>query len=282
MLYNRFLNVARYNLIINRAHYMKMALSLFLVMALPFLMFIMKTIWMMGLTKSVDYALSATVPGTNMGSWMMFSFLFVMPIICGYTFHNLLTKQSRIRELTLPATNGEKFLFHALITVGGAFLAYVVFYFLIDLLQFLYVGMLFNFDRAEFFPYTSIFFTTPEELRNSISPMTSVWLGIIANLAMMAYFSTFILGNALKYRHNVLWTYVFHIVLGFVSMICLGMSMPVIIGMNWEWLANIDGSQAELLIKIVGTIFFSLVIAFCWWMSYRLYCRAQITTLRNK
>lgn len=284
MKYDRFLNVARYNLAINRAQYLKMAVSLFLVMALPFLLFIVKTIWTMGITRNVDYALAATIPGSNIRGWMQVSFIFAMPIICGYMFHNLLTKQTRIKELTLPASNGEKFLFHALMTVAGAFVVYFVSFFVIDLLQYLYVALVFGFSRATFFSYQSLFFSHVE-YTGCVDPITGImgsyWGRFITNQAWVAYFSTFILGNAIKYKYNVLWTYVFHVALGFVSMMLLGLSMPMIIDADWTWLQNIEEQKVVLFLKIAFTLLFSFVTVFCWWMSYRLYCRAQITTRRN-
>ena len=136
------MNVARWNFAINRAQYLKMALSLFLIMAVPFLAQVMKTVWVMGMTQSTATAFTVA-PLTSMQEYIPLCFVVAMPIICGYMFHNLLTKQSRIKELTLPASNGEKFLFHALVTIGGAFLTYVVSYFLLDIIQYLYVGIIF-------------------------------------------------------------------------------------------------------------------------------------------
>lgn len=283
MKYDRFLKVARYNLAINRALYLKMAVSLFLVMALPLLLFIVKTIWTMGITRNVDYALAATIPGSNIRGWMQVSFIFAMPVICGYMFHNLLTKQTRTKELTLPASNGEKFLFHALMTVGGAFVVYFVSFFVIDLLQYLYVALVFGISHATFFPYKLLFFSY--KATGCVDPITAFmgdfWLGFILKQAWVAYFSTYILGNAIKYKYNVLWTYVFHVALGFVSMALLGLSMPMIIGADWTWLQNIELEKAMLFFRISITLFFSFITIFCWWMSYRLYCRAQITTRRN-
>ncbi|MBQ8969077.1 MAG: hypothetical protein IJ064_05035 [Bacteroidaceae bacterium] len=281
---NRFINVARWNFAINRSQYTKLALSLFLVMSLPLLLFILKTIWVSAATGNAEYALTSFT-GINMGSWMSACFLFAWPIFVGYTFHNLLTKQSRIQELTLPATNGEKFLFHALVTVVGSLLVYVVSYFLLDVLQYLYVGIIYGFSNAHWISYASIFFArglgeTPTNYFLGDAG-GSVWLLLIMDLGLIAFLSTFVLGNAIKYKHNVLWTYLFHWVLGFASLLGLGLIMPVLLEMDID-IQHIDPDQLLLAIKWGALLFFALVIAFCWWMSYRLYTRAQITTLRNK
>lgn len=281
MNFNRFMNVARYNFAINRAQYTKLAFSLFLVMSLPLLIFILKTIWVFGVTHNTEWAL-ASMPGASMGNWMTMCFVFAWPILAGYTFHNLLTKQSRIKELTLPASNAEKFLFHALVTIGGAFLAYVVSYFLIDILQYLYVGIVFGFSNAEWVSYSPIFFESANATSSIFGENVSFWFTVFADLYLIAFVSTFVLGNAIKYKHNVLWTYAFHWMLGFLSMMCMGLIIPLLKDVDWSWIQDFDPDRASTYIKVGATLFFSLVTVFCWWMSYRLYCRAQITTKRNK
>lgn len=277
---DRFLNVARWNFAINRAQYLKLALSLFLAMSLPLLMFIMKTIWVSAVTGSTQMAL-ASVPGTSLGTWMCGCFLFALPILAGYTLHNLLTKQSRIKELTLPASNGEKFLFHALVTVGGAFLTYIVSFFLLDLIQYLYVGIIYGFSYSQWVPYVSIFFNDGFYAGDALYT-GSLWFLLIMDLGLIAFISTFVLGNAIKYRHNVLWTYLFHWALGFMVMLCLGLCIPLFENIDWEWLKSLDPDHVLTSLKWGAAIFLAAVTAFCWWMSYRLYCRAQITTKRNK
>ena len=276
MNWNRFINVARWNFAINRSQYLKLALSLFFAMSLPLLMFILKTIWMFAITHNIEYAL-ASIPGTDMGTWMCGCFIFSLPILAGYTFHNLFSKQQRIKELTLPASNGEKFLFHALVTIGGAFLTYVVSFFFLDILQYLYVGVIYGFSRAQWVPYASIFFGGVASAEPS-----SVWFILIADLFLIAFISTFVLGNAIKYKHNVLWTVLFHWGLGFFALFVMGLCIPLLGDVDWEWLTDLEPSHVLTGIKWAATLLLAAITVFCWWMSYRLYCRAQITTKRNK
>lgn len=286
--FNRFLNVARWNFAINRSQYLKLALSLFLVMSLPLLLFILKSVWVSAVTHQTAWAL-ASIPGIGMGTWMSACFLLAWPILAGYTFHNLLTKQSRIKELTLPASNGEKFLFHALVTIVGSLLTYVVGYFLLDILQYFYVGIVYGFSNAHWIPYTSIFFSTPEFTNNILSILgdnASLWFVLLGDVSSLAFLSTFVLGNAIKYRHNVLWTILFHWAWGFFCLICLGLSIPLLTNGTmdwlWRWLSGLGADGAIALVKWMVLLFFCAIIALCWWQSYRLYCRAQITTKRNK
>ena len=282
MNFNRFINVARYNFAINRAQYTKLAFSLFLVMSLPLLIFILKTIWVFGVTHNTEWAL-ASMPGVSMGNWMTKCFVSAWPILAGYTFHNLLTKQSRIKELTLPASNCEKFLFHALVTIVGSLLAYIVGYFMLDILQYFYVGIVYGFSNAEWIPYTSIFFAYNSNMDfHIIDGEASLWFTLIAEFYMIAFISTFVLGNAIKYKHNVLWTILFHWALGFIALICMGLSVPMLKDIDGDWLLNLDQDKVVTFVKVASLTIASLITLFCWWMSYRLYCRAQITTKRNK
>ena len=103
MNFNRFMNVARYNFAINRAQYTKLAFSLFLVMSLPLLIFILKTIWVFGVTHNTEWAL-ASMPGASMGNWMTMCFVFAWPILAGYTFPSCLER----REVPLPRTGDHR------------------------------------------------------------------------------------------------------------------------------------------------------------------------------
>ncbi len=271
MNFNRFLNVARWNLTVNRSQYLKLALGLFLFMALPFLLFVVRSIWTLTFYRSTAIAL-ASIPGDGMTAWMWTCFLFAMPILCGYTFHNLLTKQSRIKELTLPATNGEKFLFHTIVTVGGALLTYVVSFLLINLLQYLTVGVIYGFSNANWLPITPLLFTlTDDEL------ISKGWVQLFAVLFWVAFFSTFVLGNALKYRQNVIWTYLFHMAFSLVMMVVMGLISASLVHTDM----SCSNGILNMLVKVLFVGVPSLVIVFCWWQSYRLYCRAQITSKRN-
>ena len=285
MNYNRFINVARWNFAINRAQYMKLALSLFLVMSMPLLHFILKTIWVSAISGSTELAL-ASIPGTSLGTWMCGSFLFALPILAGYTFHNLLNKQDRIKELTLPASNGEKFLFHALVTIGGALLTYVVSFFLLDVIQYLFVGIVYGFSYAEWVPYVSVFFNDGGLDISDHFFTCSPWFLIIINMSFIAFISTFVLGNAIKYKHNVLWTILFHWLAWFLLIFLLGLSLPLLKDVDWEWLRdwlqNMGPDKTLLVLKWVTLLVLTALVVFFWWMSYRLYCRAQITTKRNK
>ena len=282
MNYNRFINVARWNFAINRSQYIKLALSLFLVMSLPLLMFILKTIWVFGVTHNTEWAL-ASVPGTSLGTWMCGCFVVAFPILAGYTFHNLLTKQSRIKELTLPASNLEKFLFHALVTIVGSLLMYALSYLLLDLVQYLYVGLVFGFSHAQWVPYNSVFFDDIAT-RDAIETLgrSHFWLLLVMDMSYVAFLSTFVLGGAIKYKHNVLWTVLFHWAFWFVWLVILGLATPMLADLQWDALSGVDPDLALSVVKWGTFLVLALIIVGCWTGAYRLYTRAQITTRRNK
>lgn len=279
MNYERFKHVAKWNFTINRAIYMKLSFSLFLAMSLPLLAFIMKTIWVGAITHNMDYALN-DIPGFDMGDQAALCFMAAMPILCGHMFHNLLTKQDRIKELTLPASNGEKFLFHALVTVVGSIVVYMVSFLLIDILQYIYVGAIYGFSHARWIPLSNEFSTFVNLVEvNGYTRLTTLMFLSLSGL--MAYLSTFVLGNAIKYRHNVVWTYLFHFAVGFTILFALGLSMPWLISLGIE-IDKIDSERFLMGLLRFLIVYHLLITVFCWWMSYRLYSRAQLTTRRNK
>ena len=109
---------------------------------------------------------------------------------------------------------------------------------------------------------------------------------VIGDLALMAFVSTFVLGNAIKYKHGVLWTLLFHWTLSFFIFFCVGLSLPLLAEVDLEWLFDwlIELGPEAILngLRWLAIIILTAIIVFCWWMSYRLYCHAQITTKRNK
>lgn len=277
MNYERFKHVAKWNFTINRAIYMKLSFSLFLAMSLPLLAFIMKTIWVGAITHNMDYALNG-IPGFDMGDQAALCFMIAMPILCGHMFHNLLTKQDRIKELTLPASNGEKFLFHALVTVVGSIVVYMVSFLLVDILQYIYVGAIYGFSHARWIPLSNAFTTSVEVVVvDSYTRLTT----LMFLSGWVAYISTFILGNAIKYRHNIVWTYLFHCAVGFTILFALGLSIPWLISLGIK-IDKIDSERFLIGLLRFLIVYHLLITVFCWWMSYRLYSRAQLTTRRNK
>lgn len=267
----RFLQVARWDLTFNRAFYQKAALLIFVVMALPLIssMFttIMTLIFTHGLAERPTY-----VPCVGQFSF----FLGLMPFVCGFTFHNLLTKQSRVAELMLPATNLEKFLWHALLTIVGSLLVAVASMLVLDVVQMIYVAILSGPSHVVS-GLPRLFADIHHELgymRNAFQPHVVLFF----TLSYLASCSFFVLGNAFKYKHNVILTL---LVSGLVSLLGMILTASILFAVRpgvFECLTDLTAWQIMTPIYVLMLAF----IAFCWLMAYRLYTRAQITCRRNK
>ena len=118
----RFCAVARWDLTINRAFYNKMAMAIAACSILPVLFY--HAIEM--LDKVTDsYGVCKSYPSFLMDLESMSGLISVfsgiaLTVVLGFMFHNLRNRQGRIAELTLPASNIERFLWHAFVVLVGA------------------------------------------------------------------------------------------------------------------------------------------------------------------
>lgn len=261
--YQRFINVARWDLTINRPFYLKAALLIFLVMAFPLIGSMFSTVWSM--------LFGYYTPPTYVSCVANLAFfLTMMPFVCGYTFHNLLTKQSRISELTLPATHCEKFLWHALLTFFGPVLIALASLFTLDLVQMLYVGMLAGFGQVE----SSVAHLWGDlhdifRMMQYVDYATAMYSVIV--LSYILGCSIFVLGNAAKYKLNIILTMLASGLVSFIMLLAFAC-------LNVGWLHRFPES---LVITLFYAIPIVLIVA-SWMAAYCLYCRAQVTSRRNK
>ena len=79
-------------------------------------------------------------------------------IMSGYLFHNMVAKNTRIMELTLPATVKEKFWWHVAVNIGGTLAVCIVGIILSDIIQMLLTLILNGADSVT--TIFSTFFTT--------------------------------------------------------------------------------------------------------------------------
>ena len=96
----------------------------------------------------------------------------------------------------------------------------------------------------------------------------------------------YFLGNAFKYKYNIILTYVALQVLGTVAsvlfFICLAAgatNMPTL--MDLSSLSEDDAIQAAITFYVLAVVVFAIGAFFIWW-SYNRYTKAQITSSFNK
>lgn len=284
---NRFRSVALWDLTINRSFYLRMAIVVLVVCSIPTLINLLSY-----MAYPEGMGLSEAAVADNADSTIR-NCVFILPFLTGFMFHNFVSKQGRVQEMTLPATNLEKFLWHTLLIVGGSLVAFLCSYIVMDILQMLFVAVKFGMDSVHSFwtadaggympimlnqvsvPETNDIHGVAEHVHDAIE-----WGDFVVLLAYIAFCSTFVLGNALKYKHNIPMTILFHFVLVFVMMF---VSMFILVGMKTgggmfflRWFIE------DYAGVVAGMVFFSAITIFCWWQSYRLYCHSQITTPRNR
>lgn len=193
-----------------------------------------------------------------------------------YMFHGLTTKQGRINELTLPATNAVRFAWHVLLCTVGTTLVFYAGVVIADLMHVLLGWAMLG--QREFQSLTLATWKVVNVI-NFIDIDTNIFLQMFGWLMSMSFLSTFALGSAWKYRHTFGYVLVYHIGLWLSAMFMLGFLAQGFVAL----VEHVDNFNAvtPLAVNIAFNLFAGAVFAAIWYFTYRLYCRAQITTRRN-
>lgn len=281
--FNRFWSFGRWDLTVNRSFYRKSVMLVFVIIFLPVLMKYTGLLWQRGVVmrQANPYDFSYMQDSlSGAAGWITFVIPILMTIFMGYTFHNLLTRQGRINELTLPATNLERFVWHvALKGLGGLLLIFLAVLFA-DLMH-VVLGFCVAGQRHFNSLSMTIFGGFVEFSELHISYRLIAW--IAGFFAALNHLGVFVLGNAWKYRHNVIQTMLFIIAFSFSCVVLLGFSLTLLAGhmdFTEASFSFLDGLPENLVVSLVSLFEVALFCLLCW-LSYRLYCRAQVTTPRN-
>lgn len=299
----RFLNYAKWDLTINKSFYRNMTIAtasiIFMVTIMGF--FIRWTGWKS--TKAVIDAtmgdISSRMENALLDKLSVDGTAAVIAIICalamivfaGCINHPLRNKQGRITALTLPATNGEKFLWHVILMIGGGFLLCVVSLLLADLFN--AALSLVTFGPEGVMSMTGAIVNNCIDLYKELDYLrtdedASVFVNSLIIYMIICYpfmLTIFAFGNALKYKFNILFTIIVLQVIQFVFSILFLIGMISIGTTVSEWIDSIDEETifniVLSLINITSVVMVGLMV-FMWWKSYKLYCKAQVTSTWNK
>lgn len=277
--FKRFINVARWDLTINSKFYTRSALFMMAIICMPVCLSYLYKIMLGGLPNlgiNDDVGVYAVI--------IVWIGMVYMIISSGYMFHNLLTKQGRIQEFTLPATNLERFLWHAVVTVVGVHLVFIAGVLLADLIHILFRLMVPGAEINSIFLYV---FVVAWKYWEQINLLSSNHIGVIFYITLMTlcYVRSYCLVNAWKYRHNILLTFFIYFLLqSILPLIILSVGMLFFIekaDVSWfaSWLIDIDKHFTPFIICM--NVFAALLYVGIWLLTYRLYKRAQLTTKRN-
>ena len=284
--FNRFWNFGRWDMTVNRPFYRKSVMFVFGIIFLPVLLRYTNVLWQRGVlmrhSNPYDFSyMQDSLLGT--AGWIVFVIPILMTLFMGYTFHNLLTRQGRINELTLPATNLERFVWHLSLMLVGGFLLIVLAVLFADVMH-----VVLGFCVAGQRHFNSLFLKVFQDSFEVSGDLASVGVSmcipwLIGFFGGLIHLGVFVLGNAWKYRHNVMQTVLFIIAFSFSCVVLLGFGFTLMAG-------HMDFTEASFSFlervpeKLVYVVVLLVEMALCclvYWLSYRLYCRAQVTTPRN-
>ena len=280
--FKRFINVARWDLSVNSKFYTRSAIMMMAFISTPIVLFYLYNM----LTKGF---LLMGNPSDNVESFAVAIRLIGLAytvISAGYMFHNLLTKQGRISELTLPATNLERFLWHAAVIMIGVPLVFFCGVVVADFLHFLFRLMITNADIQSL---TAADYWGDFEGWHNATPgledfMEDYGYELVTTMIIWGacYTRSFSLFNAWKYRYNIPITFLFYFILWTILPLVLLFFGTMFFSKEnvldfMEWLKDTNPHNIIIGVGIVGI----LVYIGIWLLTYRLYKRAQLTTKRN-
>ncbi len=254
----RFLAVARWDLTLNACFYLRFALVVCALMALPTLTSIC------GLCAE-RYCDSWDVAEVAFN--MLSLYLLLFPWLFGWMLHTMATRTGRACELTLPATALEKFLWHVCLVALGSLAVAVACFAVMDILHTLaYFALVEHSLGGELVSALC--------KARDLYPASPLRPGLLFSLF---FASLFALGNAWKYKHNLGLTFLCLVALLFVATIALttiaaltftGRDISVLF---LSFRAMKAGALAVLL----------AVAVLAWVFAFRLYSRASLTSRRN-
>ena len=283
----RFCAVARWDLTINRAFYNKMAMVIAACSILPVLFYYAIEL----LTKVTDSD-GVGKPYSSFLLEMDFLSVFIsvfsgiaLTVVLGFMFHNLRNRQGRIAELTLPASNIERFLWHAFVVLVGAHVWFLVSVGLAEILNTILVWVTFDFGDYEYVSLTAkvcnnFYKTLPTAMFFDEGFHLGAYVAII--LSSLLGMSVYPLFNAWKYRHNIAYTILFYILAWLLLIVLISVCAVCL----WDaadflYIISFFEDVPSWCLLLVLDVFLAGLLFLMWRCTYRLYCRAQITTRRN-
>ncbi len=280
--FKRFANVARWDLSVNSKFYTRSAIMMMAFISTPIVLFYLynmltKGFLLMGNTSDNVESFAMTIGLIGLAYSV---------ISAGYMFHNLLTKQGRISELTLPATNLERFVWHAVVILIGVPLVFFCGVVVADFLHFLFRLMITNADIQSL---TAAYYWGDFEGWHNATPgledfMEDYGYELVTTIYILGacYTRSFSLFNAWKYRYNIPITFLFYFILWTVLPLVLLFIGTMFFSKEnvldfMNWIKDANPHNIIIGVGIVGI----LVYIGIWLLTYRLYKRAQLTTKRN-
>jgi len=299
----RFARYAKFDLAVNKNFYRNMAL----VVLATIVGMVIVSFFIRWLTFSVG-ADSHTYNNLTLTSFVIMSLIgYAFYISAGCTLHPLRNKQGRITHLTLPATNLEKYLWHLLICLGGCFAVILVSVGLADLINYLMSILVFEssegieslfshiFSNKDF--KISTFFAQFHANMNGVSTdqvyideedqlfdnlIIAFWcFGMSTSFLKVSFYG---FGNTLKYKFNILITYIV-LKIGEFIIATLVFIFSLVFTSHLEDISHEQvlffWENMETIVYVLAAICFIGAIGM-WFWSYKRYTKAQLCNTLNR
>lgn len=289
---NRFKSYGLYDLTINKKYYRSQAMiTIFTLMGIALTCFLFR--WMIcdlggDEVPFFDYRETSATVAILAGAISIINI-----VLAGCTFHNLLTKQGRISELTLPATSLEKFTWHVCLNVFGGILLCMVGLLCADALNAVLMAMTFPLDGQHSLFLQCMDGMTMDSLRRTLIQMhgeESLAVKMMAGGFLLMITNTvcqlcaFVYGNSIKYRNNIIWTYaVIQVITIVVITFTIEFIWQLIVSFKHDFTFTSYDLESFVHFMVYGaSVFFTGLSALLLWRAYVRYSKAVITSKRNK
>lgn len=284
----RFVNFAKYDLAINKSFYRNLSLAT-IVGTFGIALFGFMIRWNIWQNNVSEYSLNEESFNTFDFAWdcsgtsacLLVFCTIMLTGFCGCWAHNLRSRQNRIMELTLPAANIEKFVWHLVLTVGGGALLVVLSAVLADGLN----ALLCLFAMPKGAEVPSLIAKMWNLITFSMIEDAGVAKALIISLCICSYIlqlAFYIYGNSLKYKFNIILTYAAEQVISLVLSIIF---ITIVTSIHTSWSISMSDDDVETMFEYIlygiSTIEIILATIFVW-LSYRNYVKAQLITQLNK
>lgn len=264
---NRFFQVLRWELLLSKKQLATMALTFLGLVVIP---------QMVTLLFKSDSSSAYT-----MGLFCTI-LLYTYFVLCGaLVFSSLRTRQQRINNFMLPASNKEKFLARYFVLVIAMPVAALVGFLAGDVLQYL-ISLMINSNGAQWATHAIC------DSADNSSVVFNVYHNFDSEMTPVEGFFTVLLGTFAQHACTLLFGSVYHkhpLVLSVLTWMGIGLALLTIGALTAYWLTSFfNGGYIIVLYdfwwKLFAYVFNIAFIVFCYWFAYRRYTRLQVINNR--
>lgn len=271
--WTRFRNYAHWDLIINSRFYNRMCL---LILG-SIMTIILATYLVFPAFRGFHFNETETDPIVQISGFMLCLMAFYSVIAMAYTFHSLLTKQSRTMELSVPASTIERFVWHSLTVTIGTQVALCVSVALADLVH-LALASMYGLKEIHSMWVTLYVYSLLNigEAYKFIVDISGMQVCIMFQLSIVSEMTFLMMISAWKYRYSVMYALIVKVIIGLVEAFVLGCAFHAgAEGIIALFKDHLFGTM-NVLIGLQVVIIVAEVFA-----AYWLFSRAQVVSRSN-